>query len=62
VLSPDGRAIALSAGLRLEASALPATSRADASTWIVPGLGTDNPAVIGPPLGTLAARARVSRG
>jgi len=46
VVSPDGRPIALSAGLRLEASALPTTSRADASTWIVPGLGTDNPAVI----------------
>jgi transcriptional regulator GlxA family with amidase domain len=46
VLSPDGDAIALSAGLRLDAARLPAKSRADASTWIVPGLGTDNPAVI----------------
>ena len=46
VLSPDGHAVALSAGLRLDAAPLPAKARADASTWIVPGLGTDNPAVI----------------
>ena len=46
VLSPDGHAVALSAGLWLDAASLPAKARADASTWIVPGLGTDNPAVI----------------
>src|ERR1700748_1083379 len=43
VLSPDGDSVALSAGLRLDAAPLPARARADASTWIVPGLGTDNP-------------------
>ena len=46
VLSPDGPSVALSSGLRLDAASLPARARADASTWIVPGLGTDNPAVI----------------
>ena len=46
VLSPDGASVALSAGLRLDAAPLPARVRTDASTWIVPGLGTDNPAVI----------------
>ncbi|MEP6505671.1 MAG: AraC family transcriptional regulator, partial [Betaproteobacteria bacterium] len=38
VLSPDGGEVALSAGLRLEAHALTARTRDDASTWIVPGL------------------------
>ena len=46
VLSPDGAAVALSGGLRADTAPLPARPRADASTWIVPGLGTDNPAVI----------------
>ena len=46
VLSPDGRGVTLSAGLRLDAMPLPARARDHASTWIVPGLGTDNPAVI----------------
>ena len=46
VLSPEGPSVALSAGLRLEAAPLPARARVDKSTWIVPGLGTDNPAVI----------------
>jgi transcriptional regulator GlxA family with amidase domain len=46
VLSPGGHAVELSAGLRLETRPLPATARQEASTWIIPGLGTDNPAVI----------------
>ncbi len=46
VLSPDGHGVALSAGLRLDAVPLPARARDHASTWIAPGLGTDNPAVI----------------
>ena len=46
VASPDGDGVALSGGLRLDASALPLRPRADASTWIVPGLGTENPAAI----------------
>ena len=46
VLSPDGHGVTLSAGLRLDAMPLPARARDHASTWIVPGLGTDNPAVI----------------
>jgi len=46
VLSPDGPGVPLSGGLRLDAAPLPARSRDDASTWIVPGLGTENPAAI----------------
>jgi len=43
---PDGPGVALSGGLRLDAAALPPRARGDASTWIVPGLGTENPAAI----------------
>ncbi len=46
VASPDGGDVSLSAGLRLATGALPARARADASTWIIPGLGTDSPAAI----------------
>ncbi len=46
VLSPDGDDSALGAGLRLATARLPARSRSDASTWIIPGLGTENPAAI----------------
>ena len=51
VLSPDGGDVALSAHLRLATARLPARSREDGSTWIVPGLGLDNPAVIDERLG-----------
>jgi transcriptional regulator GlxA family with amidase domain len=46
VLSPDGGDVALGAGLRLETKPLPARARDDSSTWIVPGLGTQTPALI----------------
>ena len=46
VLSPDGGDARPSAGLRLATGRVPARSREDASTWVIPGLGTDNPAVI----------------
>ena len=46
VLSPDGPDVVLSGGLRLDATCLPARARHDESTWIVPGLGTENPAAI----------------
>ena len=46
VVSPDGAGVALSGGLRLDAAAMPRRARDDASTWIVPGLGTENPAAI----------------
>ena len=46
VLSPEGLGVALSAGLRLDAARLPVRARPDESTWIVPGLGTENPAAI----------------
>ncbi|MDM0033021.1 helix-turn-helix domain-containing protein [Variovorax sp. J22P271] len=44
VMSPDGGAVALGSGLRVDTAALPRRSRADASTWILPGLGVDDPA------------------
>lgn len=44
LLSPQGGDVALSSGLRIGTQALPVRARADASTWIVPGLGVDRPA------------------
>ncbi len=46
VVSPDGGDAGLSAGLRCATERLPARPREDASTWIIPGLGLENPAVI----------------
>jgi transcriptional regulator GlxA family with amidase domain len=46
VVSPAGGGLALSGSLRLDAAAMPVRARDDASTWIVPGLGTENPAAI----------------
>lgn len=43
LLSPRGGDVALSSGLRIGTQALPVRARADASTWIVPGLGVDHP-------------------
>jgi transcriptional regulator GlxA family with amidase domain len=45
-VSPNGSAVPLSGGLQLEAPAMPRRSRADASTWIVPGLGVDRPSAL----------------
>jgi len=46
VTSPDGGNVSLSAGLHLATEVLPRQARADSSTWIVSGLGTDSPAAI----------------
>jgi len=46
VVAPTGAGVPLSSGLQCEAAAMPARSRADASTWIVPGLGMDRPAAL----------------
>ena len=46
VVSPAGGDASLSSGLRLATERAPLRARADASTWILPGLGTDNPQVI----------------
>jgi transcriptional regulator GlxA family with amidase domain len=45
-VSPGGGDVALSSGLHLATEALQMRARTDASTWIVPGLGTDSPAAI----------------
>jgi transcriptional regulator GlxA family with amidase domain len=42
VLSPVGGAVALSSGLQVDTTTLPQRVRADACTWVVPGLGLDN--------------------
>jgi transcriptional regulator GlxA family with amidase domain len=44
VMSPHRGDVSLSSGLQIETAALPRRSRADASTWIIPGLGVDRPA------------------
>lgn len=46
VLSPCGPDVALSSGMTVKAAGLPARRRADKSTWIVPGLGTESPEAI----------------
>jgi transcriptional regulator GlxA family with amidase domain len=46
VVSPDGGSVALSSGLQAEAVAMPIRARADASTWIIPGLGVDEPSAL----------------
>lgn len=51
LLSPQGGDVALSSGLRIGTQALPVRARADASTWIVPGLGVDRPAELAARLG-----------
>lgn len=42
VLSPSGTSVPLSGGMHIDAAALPLRSRADAATWIVPGLGIED--------------------
>lgn len=46
VLSPTGGRVALSSGLQIETAATPSRSRADSSTWVIPGLGVDRPAAL----------------
>jgi transcriptional regulator GlxA family with amidase domain len=46
VMSPDGGAVQLSAGLRTECEPLPARWRDHSSTWLIPGLGVDSPAAL----------------
>ena len=42
VVSPQGGPVALSGGMRIESTAMPSRSRADASAWVIPGLGVDS--------------------
>lgn len=44
--SLDGGSVALQGGLSILTTRLPARSRDDRSTWIVPGMGTDTPALV----------------
>ena len=46
VVSPDGGSVALGRGLHVDTAALPRRVRDDASTWVVPGMGVDDPAEI----------------
>ena len=46
VYAADTR-IGLSHGLSIETKTLPKTARADGSTWVVPGLGLENPSTLG---------------
>jgi len=43
VLSPDGGTVVLRGGVGVPTRALPARPRAEKSTWIIPGLGVDQP-------------------
>lgn len=44
LLSPDGGSVPLGNDLRIDTRAMPGRARDDASTWVVPGLGVDQPA------------------
>lgn len=46
VLAPGGGPVTLGNGMALEAAPLPQRPRADASVWVVPGLGTRSPAAL----------------
>lgn len=46
VVSPDGGSVPLSSGLSVETEPLAKRGRASTSTWIVPGLGVDDPAAL----------------
>lgn len=52
VLSVSGGAVQLSSGMHVETAALPKRYRPDAATWIVPGLGLDNPKALAAGLAT----------
>ena len=59
VLSPEGGDVHLGAGLRLATGRVPARAHEDASTWVVPGLGMENPAVIEERLACADARRAI---
>lgn len=42
VMSPSGGSVRLSSGMCIDTAALPKRHRADAATWIIPGLGLEN--------------------
>ena len=46
LLSPEGGVVTLSSGMQVATRALPARLRAEASTWIIPGLAVDQPAAL----------------
>lgn len=60
VLSPTGDRVTLGGGLQLATTAMPARARADASTWIVPGLGVDSPAALSDRLASDDARRAIA--
>jgi transcriptional regulator GlxA family with amidase domain len=60
VLSPDGGAVALSSGLQVASAALPQTARADAATWIIPGLGLDHADALATGLATAPAKRAIA--
>lgn len=47
VCSLAGGSVALQGGLSIQTTRLPARSRDDRSTWVIPGLGTDTPELVG---------------
>lgn len=59
VLSPAGGAVALSSGLLCPTRPLPQRTRADASTWVIPGLGMDHPKAVAERLAQGDARRTV---
>jgi transcriptional regulator GlxA family with amidase domain len=60
VLSPRGGLVSLGNGLRLQTTVLPPRDRSGQSTWIVPGLGIDNPADLARRLGDDDARCAIA--
>ena len=59
VVSPDGGSVPLSCGLQAETVAMPIRARADASIWIIPGLGVDRPSDLAARLASEEARRAI---
>jgi transcriptional regulator GlxA family with amidase domain len=56
VLSASGGPVSLSSGLYIDTATLPKRYRPDSATWIVPGLGLDNPEALDEGLATTDAQ------
>jgi transcriptional regulator GlxA family with amidase domain len=61
VVSPDGGAVALSGGLSVKTTRMPACRSSDRSIWTVPGLGVDSAADVARRLSGSAAERAASR-
>lgn len=60
IVSPAGGATPVSGGLQIDTQRLPSRHRADASVWVVPGLGVDSAADVAARLSSAASLAALA--